>query len=122
MRGSMEVANFQSFNPYVTLVANRKDALPARWGEMSGIEDRCFARVAFEGNKTITRASRDVNAYQFLINPTSHLNRAACLRRVRSVLNGSPWGSLRTRAGVISSERHIIRSVDLGKCVGHTDE
>ena len=85
MLGSVEVANFNILDPYITLIVNGKYALSSRRGKMRPVEDRRFAGIAFEGNGSVTRVAGYIDTDQFFVDSTPHV-RSARTRSVRRIL------------------------------------
>ena len=119
MLGSMEIADFETLDPYVTPIVNGKYALPSRRGEVRRVEDRRFAGIAFEGNESVTRVAGYIDTDQFFVDSTPHVHGAARTSSVRGMLNRAPGRSLSAGVRIIPGCRHIIRGIDLTKPSGN---
>ena len=97
MFSGVEVANFKTFNSHVTLIVNGEYALSSRRSEMVCIEDRRFARIASESNESIACIAGYVDANEFFVDATTHIDRTSGARTIRGLLNGAPWCSLGAR-------------------------
>ncbi len=118
MFGGVEVANFKSFDPYITLIVNGQYGLPSGGSEMRCVEHRRFAWVASQSDESFTRVPGCVDAHQLFVNSPAHVDGTTCPRCIRGMLNRAPGGGLGTGIRIISRHRHIIRGVDLRKSAG----
>src|SRR5215469_3410706 len=90
MFGSMKVPNFKTLDPYVTLIVDGKYALPSRGTEVLCFQDRRFAWITSECDESITRVAGCIDAHEFLVDPTAHVDGAARANSIHGVLNGAP--------------------------------
>src|SRR6185437_2358713 len=85
-----EIANFKAFNPHVTLIVDGKHALSSRGREMPRVKDCCCAGIASEGDESVTRVARHVDADELFVTAAFHVDGATRTRSVRRMLNGPP--------------------------------
>lgn len=82
---------------------------------MFSIEDCRLAGIASKRNVSIRRVAGCLEAYEFLIHSTSHVDGTARTRDVGCVLNGTPRCRLTPGIRIIPRDRHIEGGVGLAE-------
>src|SRR5579863_2797238 len=119
MLGGTEVANFKTFNPYVTLVMNSHNATSAIRNNMPCVEDGGLAWIASKSNVSIRRAARCLDGYELFVDSTPYVDGTTRPHRVCGMLNSAPRSRLGAGIRIIPGRRHVERGI--GLAIGHGD-
>src|SRR5215470_9278362 len=79
-------------------------------------QDRRFAGITSECDESITRVAGSIDAHEFLVDPTAHVDGAACASSIRGMLNRAPRRRLSTGVRIITGRRHVESGVCLAEC------
>jgi len=122
MFGGAVVPNFKALDSHVTLIVNRQYAASAVGGETSCVQDRRLSWIASESNISITRVAGRIDAYQFFVDSSTHIDGTARTCRVCCMLNRAPRCSLGAGIRIIPGRRHVVDGVGLAKSSGDAHE
>ena len=82
---------------------------------MFRLEDCRLSGIASKRNVSIRRVAGCLDAYEFLIDSTPHVDGTARARGVRRVLNGAPWCRPGAGIRIVPGGRHVEGGVGLAK-------
>src|SRR5579872_702930 len=105
--GGTVVPNFNAFDSHVTPVVNGEYAASAIGSNMLCIQHRCLSGIASESNEAISRVAGCLNAHQFLVDSTPHIDRTTRARCVSGMLNGAPRCRLGAGIRIIPGRRYV---------------
>ena len=119
MFGGAVVPNFKAVDSYVTFVVNGNYAASAIGSEMLCVQDRRLAWIASKSNEPIGRVAGCLDAHQFFVDSTPHVDGTARPRGFRGMLNSAPRRRLGTGIRIGPGRRHVERRVGLAKSKGN---
>ena len=102
------VANFETFDDQMALVANVDQRRPAFGrSEAAAVDDGRFAGITLEGDHIAGRA-RHVDRHLFVVDAAAHIDGAARPDRVGRFLDRAPRPIECAGIGVVAVGRHVI--------------
>src|ERR1700722_9891398 len=113
------VANFEAFNPNVTLVVNRQYRASTIGNKTLCVEDGPLSGIASKSNVSIRRVAGCVDGYALFVDSTSHVDGTTRTHSICGMLNGAPRCRLCAGIRIIPGLRHVEGGVGLPKGPGH---
>src|SRR5437667_11026925 len=82
------------------------------------VQDGCLAKIASKGNVSISRVAGCVDAHEFFVDSTPHIDGATGTRGICGMLNGAPGCALSAGRRITPSRRHVESVIGLVKRSG----